>query len=147
MKINQPSNVTSKDGKITLTWNSSFSANKSAMFTKAQKFVDSEVIRLMTQYTPMETGVTYKSANLGSKIGSGIIHQNAPQARFLYYGKLMVSSKTGSAWAKSGEKKVLTDTPLKYSTQKHPKAGKMWFEVMKSNHKKDIQRSLKTYLG
>lgn len=160
----QPIDTTSKDGKTSLKWNKKFSVNKTAMFKKAQKFVDSEVVRLMEDYTPMETGATYKSATISSKIGSGEIHQTTPQARFLYYGKVMVSPSTGSAWAKSGEKKVIlthsvtsatkngmtTSTQAKelsYSQQRHPKAGKMWFEVMKSNHKQDIKRGLKTYLG
>lgn len=145
MKIFQPRNVS--DGSFELEWNPTFGANRTLQFTKSQKYVDSEVIRLMIPYTPMDTGATYKSATLGSKIGSGVIHQNVPQGRFLYYGKLMVSSKTGSAWARYGEKKVVTDVPLKYSKDKHPRAGKMWFEVMKSNHKNDIQRGLRTYLG
>lgn len=160
----QPNDTTSKDGKASLKWNINFSANKTAVFRKAQKYVDSEVVRLMEEYTPMETGATYKSATISTKIGSGEIHQTTPQARFLYYGKVMVSPSTGSAWAKSGEKKIIlthsavnatkggmtTSTQAKelsYSKQRHPKAGKMWFEVMKQHHKQDIKRGLKTYLG
>ena len=74
-----------------------------------QKFIDSECIRLMKPYTPMLSGVLIKSATLGSTIGSGEIVQIAPYARYQYYGKLMVSSITGSAWATKGESKVLTD--------------------------------------
>jgi hypothetical protein len=146
MKIIQPRNVKNKDGSVRLNWNPSFSAYRGARFTKAQRYIDSEVIRLMIPYVPMKSGALYKSIGLGSKIGSGIIHQNAPYARYLYYGKLMVSIKTGSAWAKYGEKKVLTDIDLVYSKERHPKAGKMWFEVMKAHHKNDILRGLKTYL-
>lgn len=103
-----------------------------------QKFVDSECIRLMKPYTPFRGGVLEKSATLGTKIGSGEIHQIAPYARYLYYGKLMVSSITGSAWARQGEKKVLTDTDLQYDQSAHPQAGKMWFARMKENHKQEI---------
>ena len=59
-------------------------------YGKVQKFIDSECIRLMTPYTPMLNGQLFKSATLGTKIGSGIIRQNAPYARYQYYGKLIV---------------------------------------------------------
>lgn len=51
----------------------------------------------------------------------------------------MVSSITGSAFARNGEKKVLTNTPLKYHN-KHPESGKMWFERMKADKKSVILR-------
>ena len=105
-----------------------------------QKYVDGECIRLMSPYTPAETMYLEQSATLGTVIGSGEIHQVAPYGRFQYYGMLMVSSITGSAYARKGESKVLTDTPLEYSKAKHPKAGKMWFERMKADHKDSILR-------
>ena len=105
---------------------------------KTQCFIDSEVIRLMSPYTPMLNGYLEKSVTDGTVIGSGEIIQNAPYARYQYYGMLMVSSVTGSAWARHGESKVLTSTPLQYNTSKHPRAGKMWFERMKAEHKKVI---------
>lgn len=105
---------------------------------KVQKFVDSSVIRLMAPYTPYRQGILEKSATLGTKIGSGEINQITPGARFLYYGKLMVSSITGSPWASKGEKKVLTDRDLQYDKSKHPLAGKMWFERMKADKKEEI---------
>lgn len=105
---------------------------------KTQKFIDSECIRRMGPYTPMLNSPLMKSATIGTKIGSGIIKQNTPYARYQYYGKLMVSSITGSSYAKAGEKKVLTDTDLKYNKSRHPKAGAFWFERMKADHKNQI---------
>lgn len=105
---------------------------------RVQKFIDSECIRLMSPYTPMLNGALDKSATIGTKIGSGRIHQNAPYARYQYYGKLMVSSITGSAWASKGEKKVLTNIDLKHQKSKHPQAGPYWFERMKADHKAKI---------
>ncbi len=103
-----------------------------------QKFIDNECIRLMKPYTPFKSGVLEKSATIGTKIGSGEIHQIAPYARYLYYGKLMVSAITGSSWARHGEKKVLTGTDLKYDDTAHSQAGKMWFERMKADRKQEI---------
>ncbi|RDU21937.1 minor capsid protein [Anaerosacchariphilus polymeriproducens] len=105
---------------------------------KVQRYIDSECIRLMAPYTPFKQGVLEKSATAGTKIGSGQIKQNAPYARYQYYGKLMVSSVTGSAWASQGESKVLTGKDLIYNTGNHPRAGKKWFERMKTDHRKSI---------
>lgn len=105
---------------------------------KVQKFVDSECIRLMKPYTPFRTGILEKMATIGTAIGSGEIRQSAPYARYLYYGKLMVSTVTGSSYARHGETKKLTATELKYDKSAHALAGKMWFERMKADHKEDI---------
>lgn len=105
---------------------------------KVQKYIDSECIRLMKPYTPMLSGWLVKSLTSGTVIGSGEIHQNTPYAKYQYYGKLMVSSITGSAYARQGEKKVLTSKNLKYNTSKNPNAGAFWFERMKADHKSKI---------
>lgn len=107
---------------------------------RVQRFIDQECIRRMDPYTPRIHGNLIKAATLGTKIGSGIIVQAAPQARYLYYGKLMVSKETGSAYASHGESKVLAnpEKDLVYNTDANPKAGKLWFERMKADHKESI---------
>ena len=112
-----------------------------------QKFIDQECIRLMAPYTPFRAGILEKSATLGTKIGSGEINQIAPYARYQYYGKLMVSSLTGSAWARQGEKKILTDVDLQYDTSRHPLAGKLWFERMKADKKDQILEGARKVAG
>lgn len=107
-------------------------------YGRVQKFIDQECIRRMDPYTPRITGALIKSATLGTVIGSGKIQQVAPQARYLYYGKLMVSSVTGSAYATKGESKVLTDKDLNYTKSANPQAGAYWFERMKADHKDKI---------
>jgi hypothetical protein len=113
---------------------------------KTQRFIDQEVIRLMDPYTPQLNGVLIKSATLGTKIGSGDIKQNAPYARYQYYGKLMVSSVTGSAWS-HGESKVLTDKDLQYNKSKNSQAGPFWFERMKADKKEQILRGAQKVAG
>lgn len=132
--IRQPRNTAK------MTWSNGFAHKWNAMFEQAQKTVDSECIRYMAQYTPTRNTLLRKSATLGTVIGSGHIYYQSPYARFQYYGKVMVSSITGSAWARRGEKKVLTNRDLKYSTARVPKAQKLWFEVMKANHKAVIRQ-------
>ncbi|WMI81843.1 minor capsid protein [Anaerotignum sp. MB30-C6] len=97
-----------------------------------QKYIDSEVIKHCAPYAPFETGQMQKSATLGTVIGSGEIVYNSPYAKFLYYGKVMVSPSTGSPWAKKGERKNLTQKPLQYNGA--PKRGAYWFERMKVDH-------------
>ena len=138
-----------RDGTISmeLQWNPGFSTRANNNFNNVQGYIDSTVIRYMTPYTPMRNGILYKSATLGTTIGSGTIIQVAPYARFQYYGNVMVSRITGSPWARRGESKVLTDRPLTYRTDRHPLAGKMWFERMKGDKKEDIFRGARRYLN
>ena len=60
---------------------------------KAQKFVDSEVLRKSDPYVPLKTGMLRDSGVLGTKIGSGRIRYLAPYARKQYY-------KGGRYWMK-----------------------------------------------
>ena len=133
-------------GDVKLEWNKNFSADWNERFHKAQVFVDSECIRLMSMYTPFKTGALDRAATIGTKIGSGEIRQYTPYARYQYYGMLMVSSVTGSAWARRGEKKVLTNKALQYQ-QTRPKAGKMWFARMKADYKDKILEGAKAKFG
>lgn len=113
---------------------------------KAQQFVDSECIRLMVPYTPMLSGQMMQSATRGTVIGSGETKYNSPYARYQYYGKLMVSSITGSSYARKGESKVLTGKDLHYNKSKHPRAGKLWFERMKADRKEQILKGAERLL-
>lgn len=113
-------------------------------YGRTQKFIDQECIRLMDPYTPRLNGVLIKSAILGTKIGSGIVNQNAPYSRYHYYGKLMVSSTTGSAWS-HGESKVLTEKDMKYNGE--PMRGPYWFERMKADKKEQILRGAQKIAG
>lgn len=89
--INEPqgkiSTYTNKEGKVIarITWNKGFKQKYTQSFNKKQAFVDQECIRRMAPETPRRTGVLIKSATLGTKIGSGEIHQIAPYARRQYY--------------------------------------------------------------
>ena len=134
MIINQPHDTN------VLKWSKGFGVRMTATLLKAQKFVDSECIRLMTPYTPtLNTGLR-KSAITGTKIGTGKIVYASPYARYQYYGKLMVSSGTG-------EGKVLTDKDLKYSKSRAPLAGKLWFERMKADKLPQIKKGANAILG
>lgn len=132
---------------VKLEWNDNFANDKAAMFAKVQQFIDSECIRLMGKYTPARNLILAKAATLGTKIGSGHIVYAVPYARYQYYGKVMVSSVTGSAYAKHGESKVLTSRNLSYSKARHPLAQAMWFETMKAKHSGAILRGAAAIAG
>lgn len=135
------------DMNVKLEWNDNFANDKAAMFAKVQQFIDSECIRLMGKYTPARNLILAKAATLGTKIGSGHIVYAVPYARYQYYGKVMVSSVTGSAYAKHGESKVLTSKNLSYSKARHPLAQPMWFEAMKAKHSGAILRGAAAIAG
>ena len=102
---------------------------------KVQKYVDNAVIRYCSPYVPMSAaqGGTLKDS---AKALGGRVEYQAPYAKFLYYGKVMVSPATGSPWARKGERKVLTDRDMVYNGG--PQRGPYWFEQMKANHGKAI---------
>lgn len=107
---------------------------------RVQRHIDQACIKHMDPYTPRRHGDLIKAATLGTKIGSGTIEYAAPQARYLYYGKLMVSPLTGSPYASDGEEKVLAnpERDLEYFKGANPMAGKLWFERMKADYKESI---------
>ena len=148
-KIKQPksSKIKAQKQEVNLIWKQTFGSDSTMKFDTAQKLIDSECIRQMVRYTPSRNNILAKAAVLGTKIGTGRIVILSPYGRYQYYGKLMVSSITGSAFARKGEKKVLTDKELKYSTVKHPQAQRLWFEVMKKNHGEAILRGAARITG
>ena len=149
-KINQPADYFKSEQygiDVKLAWKSTFGKERTERFKDAQSFVDSECIRLMVPYTPMLNGILMKSPVIGTVIGSGHIYYLNPYARYQYYGKLMVSSITGSSYASMGEKKVLTNVDLVHQKSRHPLAGPFWFERMKAEKGAQILRGAAKYSG
>jgi len=75
----------SNDGKLQIKWHG-YEDVINARFVKAQKFVDSEVIRLCEPYTPEDSSDLIKSVTIATKIGSGQVIWRTPYARRMYYG-------------------------------------------------------------
>ena len=116
---------------------------------RVQKYIDSEVIRLMDDYTPEDQGMLKASIRIHSKIGSGLLTQATPYAHYLYYGKLYVDpytlkgafySKYWGFWSRPNVSKIPDPNgrDLKYLTYRSRLAGKMWFERMKADKKEQI---------
>lgn len=79
---------------------------------KAQKFLDSQVLKDTDKYVPMRTGILAKSGILGTRVGSGKIEYIAPYAKKLYYG-----------------------VNIRLSRSRHPLACGKWFEASKAANK------------
>ena len=84
-----------ESGKAELVWNTQFSQRWNQRYTRAQKFVDSEVLRYSEPFIPLLTGTLIKSGILGTDIGSGEVKWIAPYARAQYYSARKPGSQTG----------------------------------------------------
>lgn len=93
--------------------------------TKAEHVVAQQVLKDTAPFVPMLTG----ALNMQSGVEGNVIYYRTPYARFLYYGKLMVDPDTGSAWAKAGATKVVTDKNLVFNHAFHPQAQAHWVEA------------------
>lgn len=113
-----------KTGKATckIEWNKDFGEKETQQFSRAQKFVDSEVLRLDSPYMPIKTGALIKSGQLGTVVGSGEVNYVAPYAAAQYYN---------TAQGRSYD----------------PQRGGMWFERMKADHKSEIIGGAKKIAG
>lgn len=101
--------IVTKNGKAKLTWNADFSDKWNGQYSRAQIFVDTQVLRLSDPYIPMQTDMLKQSGTLGTEIGSGEVSWIAPYAQKQYY-----------------------DTAD--SRDYDPQRGGHWFERMKADH-------------
>ena len=117
---------------------------------KAQFALDSQVMTDMVPYMPMQTGnfIQRTRAMSAAIAGSGkVVAAAPPMGRFLYEGKVMVGVDSHSPFARYGEKKVVTDRDLQYSTAAHPKVEKKWFDAAKRDHGRDWVKLAKRTAG
>src|SRR5215213_7825436 len=88
--------IIGQGGKAELKFNPNFVPKWTRRYSRAQMFVDSEVIRLCEPYTPLRTGILIKTSILGTDVGSGKVQWIAPYARRQYYsGRAPGQSQTG----------------------------------------------------
>lgn len=90
---------------------------------------------------PFVPALTKSLANR-TKVDGGKIIYPGPYAHYLYNGKLMIDPATGSAWAKKGATKTLTDRNLVFNTAVHNQAQDHWFEAAKAL---DLDKWLRVY--
>ena len=107
--------------------------------SKAQEIVAIQIMKDTEKYVPALTG----SLSIRTHLDGNTIVYPGPYARYLYYGKRMVDSKTGKGPMYIPEvgyrfrkyaTLVATNTPLNYTKSMHPLATDHWFEVSKANN-------------
>lgn len=128
--------ISNKSGGVTINGMIGF-GRIARNIKKAQWRLDTQVMQDMIPYMPQETGAFINNtlAQSSAMAGTGKVCAGAPpMGRFLYEGKVMVDPLTGSAWARKGAKKVVTDKPLTYG---NPQAVPHWFDKAKLLHSKD----------
>jgi hypothetical protein len=97
---------------FSFNWRSDFKFNTAENFDQAQKFIDSEVLRLSDPLIPMQTGKLKQSGMSGTKIGSGEVIYTAIYSKPQYYSK----------------------ETREYDANR----GGQWFERMKEAHRDNI---------
>ena len=114
--------IKTKDGSARLEWTPEFGKKWSGHFSRAQKFVDSEVLRLCRPYTPFQTGSLSRSGDLGTVAGMGQVSWIIPYAGYQYYGTAE-------------------------SRDYDPQRGGKWFERMKVDHLGEILSGARKIAG
>lgn len=77
------------------------SINKSTpnKINKAQKYIDSEILRRSDPLVPFRTGSLKRSGITGTKIGTGVIEYTAPYAKKQYF-KGRATGQRGRLWTR-----------------------------------------------
>jgi hypothetical protein len=93
-----------------------------ALQQRAQRALDSEILRTTEPYVPFRTGVLARSATLNTLLGTGRIVWATPYARRRYY----------------------EGTP---KTARHPKATTKWFEASKAANAENWYQAVAKAIG
>lgn len=111
-------------------------------YGEAHNFFASECRNRMNErYVPKKSGTLRDTSYIDSECN---IHYDQPYARYMYYGKLMVDSETGSSYARKGSKKVLTDKDLNYH---EPGTGPYWDNLMITAEGKELEQVMQDYIS
>lgn len=92
--------------KAVLEWAPGFGSRYTGNFTRAQQFVDNEVLRFCSARVPFDTGMLQKSGILGTTVGSGEVQYLAPYSAYQYYKTAPSRSydaQRGSKWFERGK--------------------------------------------
>ena len=104
----------------------------------AQAFHTMNVLRRIKKYMPFLSGSLYKMTQIQTDIRKPEIVTDAPQAEYLFEGKVMIDPKinaagfmTSEGWrSRKGSVKVLTSRDLEYTKTKNPRSAERGFFVL-----------------
>lgn len=114
-------------------------------FNEAQYRLDSAIMTSMEPLMPMQSGqfINVTKGMSAALAGTGqVVAAAPPMGRFLYEGNAMVGQYSRSAWAKKGEKKVLSGGKLSYS-----RGGPHWFDKAKEKDMDSWEEVVKKAIG
>lgn len=114
-------------------------------FNRAQYALDSAIMTSMEPFMPMETGqfIAVTKGMSSAVAGTGqVVAAAPPSGRFLYEGQAMIGRYSKSAWAKKGEKKILSGGSLTYT-----RGGPKWFDKAKAKDGDNWVRIVKKEVG
>lgn len=131
------------EGTAYIQYNQSYVNKFNNNLNKTQAFIDETVAKELSKYVSFKSGAQSLSIPLSTDYGSGVVSIAVPYARFQAYGKVMVGEQSHSPWAKKGEKKVVTNTDLKYHSGGI--RGAFPFERMKADKKSSILSQAAAY--
>lgn len=108
-------------------------------FDQAQQWLGNQVLTDCIPYMPLRTGSQRQRSYVAA--GGAQVIFPGPYARFLYMGKVMVDSETGSPWARRDAVKVVTPRNLKLQV-----GVPHWAEAAKADHGGEWTRGCKRIL-
>ena len=119
-----------------------------------QRFHTANVRRRIQKYMPYRSGAAIKLMIVQSPVDDPCIHVDAPFARMLYHGKVMVDPKTKAAgfltengWrSRKNVKKVVSSRDIAYDKTKNPQAGPLWDRRLVAAEGAAMQQDLQNYV-
>lgn len=119
-----------------------------------QRFHTANVRRRIQRYMPYRSGLTIKLMIVQSPVDEPFIHVDAPYARMLYYGKVMVDPVTHAAgfltengWrSRKGVPKVVSSRDIEYTKEKNPQAGPFWDRRLVAAEGEVMRNELQAYV-
>ena len=119
-----------------------------------QRFHTANVSRRIQKYMPYRSGAAMKLMIVQSPVDDPFIHVDAPFARMLYHGKVMVDPKTKAAgfltengWrSRKNVKKVVSSRDIAYDKTKNPQAGPLWDRRLVAAEGAAMQQDLQNYV-
>lgn len=107
---------------------------------RATRYLRDEADRLMNPFVPMDNGMLRRNKTYPN---ASTIKYTSPYAHYQYTSKLMLT-KSGSSYAKKGEKKFYTSKKLKYHTSG---TGDHWDKLMLQRHRNDLTKDVQNYIN
>jgi|GEM_PF-96123 len=119
-----------------------------------QTFHTANVLRRIQRYMPFVSGSLIKLTILQTDINEPVIITRAPQAHYLWNGKVWVDPITKAAgfltedgWkSRRGVSKIPTERNLVFNQEKNPQAGAQWAERLKAYEMPVMTRELQSFI-